>query len=427
MFTSGDRASWLNAVAATIMDGGNSPPSMNYLLIAVPPKIVTRENDGHVTAAAALGEEARKDYQAGWRIIIGEMLTLLREQGFVGGNDQDLRWIKPLDGTWKIAMPEGAQITVFGQRERRMSRDRAVIGERMEGNNIVRVGVPSLFETGRMHPLELQVIGPRGGITEHSFELHPLALIIPPMTEAEREALRASIERDGVKVPITIYQKKILDGRNRSYFASIFKKPVEIKTFEGTEEEAKRYVIMLNLHRRHLSAAQRAAIAEKLFGEEAKQEAAKARITTQGRPSKLSGKIRPVSKDKHDARWEGIAAKKANEAGLQTSADAIKAMAEVALASKTSAAVERGEIKTVSDAHKKALEELRRPATELSQTVDTLSINKRLGRCVTELQAILNDGEASTGSVPEISGKLDQIEKLVPMVRYALRRRNIIR
>src|SRR5262249_34477288 len=144
-----------------IMDGGQFPPSVDFLLIAVPPKIVTKENDGHVTAAAALGEDARKDYQAGWRIIIGEMLTLLREQGFVGGNDQALNWSKSLDGIWKVAMPDGPQITVFGQRERRMDRDRSVVGERDEETG-ASIGPPSLFETGRMHPFELDVIGPRG-------------------------------------------------------------------------------------------------------------------------------------------------------------------------------------------------------------------------------------------------------------------------
>jgi hypothetical protein len=97
-----------------------------------------------------------------------------------------------------------------------------------------------------MHPLELQVIGPRGGITQQKFGIHPLATLMPSYTEAERESLRASIERDGVEVPIVIYQGKILDGRNRGYFASIFNKPVHITEFTGTEEQARRLVIKLN-------------------------------------------------------------------------------------------------------------------------------------------------------------------------------------
>lgn len=427
MFTSGDRASWLNAVAAEIMDGGHPPPSIDYLLITVPPKIVTRENDGHVTAAAALGEQARKDYQAGWRIIINEMLTLLREQGFVGGSDQSLTWIKPVDGSWRIIMPDGAQIMVFGQRERRASRDRAVVGERNEVDGSRTPGPPSLFETGRMHPFELNVIGPRGGHEIKKFDMHPFALAIPPMTEAERETLRASIARDGVKMPIIIYQKKILDGRHRGYFASVLNKPVEIKEFTGTEEEAKRHVAILNLHRRHLSTALQALVAHNLFGEESKVEARVARINTVGRPPKLPRISEAISTTNKEREWAGIAAQKAKEVGLQTTPDAIRVMETVALAPETKAKVERGEIKTVSSAHEKAIKELRQPATRLVQTVDPLSINRRLGRMVTEAQAILMDteGEAPTGSLPEIKGKIEQLKVLLPKLDSALRRRNI--
>ena len=51
---------------------------------------MTRVSDGHCTAAAAFGEDRRGDKEAGWRVIIDEMVTLLREQGFVGGSDQAL-------------------------------------------------------------------------------------------------------------------------------------------------------------------------------------------------------------------------------------------------------------------------------------------------------------------------------------------------
>ena len=215
--------SWLNTVAASIMDGGANPPSIDRLNLLVPPLVVTAQNDGHVTAAAALGEKMRKDFRAGQRVIIDEMVGLLREQGFVGGNDQGLTWIKPLDGVWKVETPDGRRFEVFGQRERRMARDRSVVGERSEVDGS-RVGPPSLFESGRMHPLDILVESPRGKIAMQKFAMHPLALIIPPMTEREREGLRADIERNGVKVPIVIYQKKILDGRNRGYLASVLKK-----------------------------------------------------------------------------------------------------------------------------------------------------------------------------------------------------------
>ncbi len=427
MKTSGARDLWLNVVAGTIMDGGSQPPSIDRLALIVPPRVGTSINDGHVTAAIVYGEDRRSDFKAGQRFIIEEMVETLRDAGLVV-EDPNLtyRWVGALDGEWTLDI-DGRIITVFGQRERRLSQDRSMLGERHEDSGEL-IGTAGLFANGKAPPVELDVVGPRGGHEAMKFEVHPLALAIPPMTEAERETLRASIARDGVKIPLVIFQKKILDGRHRGYYASILKKPVEIKEFIGTEEEAKRHVAILNLHRRHLSASQRAAIAVKLFGEEAKTEATKARITNQGRPEKLSGKIRSVSDDPHDRRWEGIAAKKAKEVGIETSADAIKAMATVALAPETSAAVERGEIKTVSKAHERALEELRRPAAKLAQTVDSLSINRRLGRCVTELEAILGDvdGDAPTGSTMSITDKLDHLDRLLPKVRYALRHRNII-
>jgi hypothetical protein len=426
MFTSGDRRGWLQTVASKIMDGGSSPPSIDRLNLIVPPDVVTKMNDGHVTAARAFGEDRRDDYRAGWHVIIGEMVTLLREQGFVGGSDQALTWIKPLDGEWKVTMADdGHQLVVQGQRELRMSRDRMIVGERSEADGS-RVGPPSLFEAGRIQPLELQVVGPRGGTTQQSFELHPLALAIPPMTEAEREVLRKSIERDGVKVPIVIFQKKILDGRNRSYFASIFKTPVRIEEFVGTEEEARRHVAILNLHRRHLTTAQRYLAADNLFGKQAEKEAAEAMVR---KPISAVLKIAQQNQANGGGKSHERAAKLAKEAGIANIKPAgMRIIKVLRNAPETRAAVERGEISTVSDAHKKALGELRQSAPITAQTADALSINKRLGRCVTELQAILKDtdGEAPVGNPPEISSKLDQIEILTPKVRHILRQRKII-
>jgi len=423
MKTSGDRAAWIQAVASAIMDGGSNPPSMNRLYDLIPSRVGTAVNDGHVTAGEVFGEKSRDDFRMGQRFIIDEVVTVLRERDIVAGDDSALVWTRPLDGVLQIEVDTSVYL-IRGQRERRLDADRHMLGERDE-TEIIKEG---RFESARSAPLELDVVGPRGGHELMKFTVHPIALAIPPMTEAERETLRTSIEKDGVKVPIVIFQKKILDGRNRGYFASILKRPVRIEEFTGTEEEAKRHVAILNLHRRHLNTAQRALAAFNLFGEQAKIEAAKAKIQTVGRPNKLTGKIRSISEDRHDRAWEGIAAKKANEVGLNVKPDAIKAMATIALAPQAIATIERGEIKTITKAHEKALEELRRPPTKLPQTADSLSIDRRLGRCITDLTAIIRDtdGEAPIGSTFSISEKVDQIERLIAKVRYALRARNVI-
>ena len=423
MKTSGDRAAWIQAVASAIMDGGSNPPSMNRLYDLIPSRVGTAVNDGHVTAGEVFGEKSRDDFRMGQRFIIDEVVTVLRERDIVAGDDSALVWTRPLDGVLQIEVDTSVYL-IRGQRERRLDADRHMLGERDE-TEIIKEG---RFESARSAPLELDVVGPRGGHELMKFTVHPIALAIPPMTEAERETLRTSIEKDGVKVPIVIFQKKILDGRNRGYFASILKRPVRIEEFTGTEEEAKRHVAILNLHRRHLNTAQRALAAFNLFGEQAKIEAAKAKIQTQGRPNKLRGNFPSVSQNRDDYKWQGIAAKKANEVGLNVKPDAIKAMATIALAPQAIATIERGEIKTITKAHEKALEELRRPPTKLPQTADSLSIDRRLGRCITDLTAIIRDtdGEAPIGSTFSISEKLDQIERLIAKVRYALRARNVI-
>lgn len=429
MRMSGNRAAWISACAAIIMDGGSRPPSIERVRLLAADKVGTSPNDGHVTAAIVYGEERRSDLRAGQRFIVQEVIEALRVAGFVEGDDSALRWAKSIDGEFQIEI-DGHTYTFYGQRERRMSADRAMLGERDAATGEL-VGLPGRFVSGTAHPFEIEVIGPRGGHEKIKLEVHPLALAIPPMTEAEREMLRASIMREKkISVPIVIYQKKILDGRHRAYFASILKVPVRMETFEGTEEQAKRQVAVLNLHRRHLSTAQRAQVAYELFGEEAKKEATKARIATQGRPPKLRGKSRAVSGIDHDRRWEGIAAQKANEAGLQTSADAIKAMATVALAPKTSAAVARGEIKTVASAHEKALAELRYPAAKQSQTAHSLSDFRRLGRCITELRAVIagDDRGATDEGMPELlSERLNEIERLAAKARYTLQQRNVFK
>jgi hypothetical protein len=68
-----------------------------------------------------------------------------------------------------------------------------------------------------------------------------------------------------VRQPLTLFEGKILDGRNRAEAAKrtglLF---IPIEEFEGTFEQARDYVISLNLIRRHLDTGQRAMIAAQL-------------------------------------------------------------------------------------------------------------------------------------------------------------------
>lgn len=86
--------------------------------------------------------------------------------------------------------------------------------------------------------------------------------MIPPGKPLD--ALREDIRQFGVREPIIVYQGKILDGRNRYMCARDLGLDFPVADFEGTDAEALAFVLSTNLHRRHLTESQRAAVAAKL-------------------------------------------------------------------------------------------------------------------------------------------------------------------
>jgi hypothetical protein len=105
-----------------------------------------------------------------------------------------------------------------------------------------------------------------------ALEIHPIAEEIEEASKAEYQALRESIRKTGIQVPIRLYEGKILDGRHR-YRAGrelgYAFKPSDFRTFYGTAAEAKKLSEDLNLARRHLSIDQRAEKARGLLKENA--------------------------------------------------------------------------------------------------------------------------------------------------------------
>jgi ParB-like chromosome segregation protein Spo0J len=89
-------------------------------------------------------------------------------------------------------------------------------------------------------------------------ELHPLCTLFPRVTGAEFDALVADIKANGLSQPITLHDGMILDGGNR--YRACLEAGIEphFTTFDGGNIVA--FVLSANLHRRHLSAGQQAAI-----------------------------------------------------------------------------------------------------------------------------------------------------------------------
>jgi hypothetical protein len=91
--------------------------------------------------------------------------------------------------------------------------------------------------------------------------------LIPPLTQQERTALRASLKADGCLTPLIVWHKHriILDGHNRLEFCRA--EDIECEIVEivlDSREAAKAWIIKHQLGRRNLNESQRAMLATTL-------------------------------------------------------------------------------------------------------------------------------------------------------------------
>ena len=100
-----------------------------------------------------------------------------------------------------------------------------------------------------------------------NLEFHPLANIFPLIEGAEFDALKEDIHQNGLLDAITLFDSKIIDGRNRYRAMQELNKEIpgyllqDESTNFPTQEIALAWVLSKNLHRRHLSEGQRAMVA----------------------------------------------------------------------------------------------------------------------------------------------------------------------
>lgn len=105
-----------------------------------------------------------------------------------------------------------------------------------------------------------------------TYYFHEIADIFPMMTGEDFDRLKADILEHGLIEPIVLHEGRILDGRNRYVACKEFGTPIKTKQWNGKGSPVD-YVISMNLHRRHLTPTQRAAIAlpaKEQYAEEAK-------------------------------------------------------------------------------------------------------------------------------------------------------------
>ena len=90
---------------------------------------------------------------------------------------------------------------------------------------------------------------------------HPAAEIFPMLPDSELQELAGDIAKHGLNNPVVVHEGQILDGRNRHRACELAGVPVRTVEWEPRGRSPIAWVISENLHRRHLTASQRAVAA----------------------------------------------------------------------------------------------------------------------------------------------------------------------
>lgn len=92
----------------------------------------------------------------------------------------------------------------------------------------------------------------------HKF--HPLSEIFPLLEGDELKALTADMKEHGQHDAIVLYEDMVLDGRNREIAGLKAGLTLRYREYPGRPDEARDFVISMNILRRHLTKAQRSEI-----------------------------------------------------------------------------------------------------------------------------------------------------------------------
>lgn len=90
---------------------------------------------------------------------------------------------------------------------------------------------------------------------------HPLSAAFPSMSDAAFGELRADIAANGLRHPIVLYDGAVLDGWHRYRACTETGVPIKATEFKGDAEKARKFVVSVNLMRRHLDTSQIALVA----------------------------------------------------------------------------------------------------------------------------------------------------------------------
>jgi hypothetical protein len=107
------------------------------------------------------------------------------------------------------------------------------------------------------------------------FPVHPAANLFPMLQGQAFDELVDDIRQNGLKEPVVFYKGELLDGRNRYRACLVLGiKPDAAEIDEDENFDPLKWVLSMNLHRRHLTTSERAMVAAKIrqgFDDEAKE------------------------------------------------------------------------------------------------------------------------------------------------------------
>jgi ParB-like chromosome segregation protein Spo0J len=190
--------------------------------------------------------------------------------------------------------------------------------------------------------------------------------MFPMMTDIEFAGLKQDIQEHGQKEWITLYQGKILDGRNR--YKACIELGIEPELCEVDESKPNfdpiAYVLSHNLHRRHLTESQRSMVAGKLA------------TLKRGRPSEENGSIDPFTiEDAANLLSVGTAsvkrAKQVIEHGSKAIVDAVES-GEIPVSFAAKFVTEEPDKKTQTELVKQGKAAMKEHITERSPFVDDI-------------------------------------------------------
>ena len=105
----------------------------------------------------------------------------------------------------------------------------------------------------------------RDGLMGAELQYHPAASVFPMMRGDEYQELLYDIQEHGLREPILLCDGQILDGRNRFRVCREIGIEPAFRKWDGKAGSPLSVVLSLNLHRRHLTSSQRAAIAVEIL------------------------------------------------------------------------------------------------------------------------------------------------------------------